>query len=181
MPSVRNVGVDADLGQLRVSRMTGCFAAGTILNSKTARSKLIGGMGWGISLALYEHATLDKKPGRWVNNNLAEYHIPTNLDIGAVDAFWVDEQDFHINPLGAKGIGEIGITGAGAAERMPSTTSPGSAYATCLLLLTSCLYPDAVELLRWRLCWPSFSYFSEVNLGGAALHYVTWREFWRSD
>ncbi len=58
---------------------------------------------------------MDKKLGRWVNNNLAEYHIPTNADVGEVDAFWVDEEDTHINPLGAKGIGEIGITGAGAA------------------------------------------------------------------
>jgi xanthine dehydrogenase YagR molybdenum-binding subunit len=109
------VRVDADLGQLRVSRMLGCFAAGKILNAKTARSQLIGGMGWGISLALYEHAALDNKLGRWVNNNLAEYHVPTNLDIGDVDAFWIDEEDTHVNPLGAKGIGEIGITGAGAA------------------------------------------------------------------
>lgn len=109
------VRVDADLGQLRVSRMIGCFAAGNILNPKTARSQLIGGMGWGISLALYEHAALDTKLGRWVNNNLAEYHVPTNMDVGDVDAFWVDENDVEINPLGAKGIGEIGITGAGAA------------------------------------------------------------------
>ena len=109
------VHVDADLGQMRVARMIGCFAAGKILNAKTARSQLIGGMGWGISLALYEHAAMDQKLGRWVNNNLAEYHIPTNADIGDVDAFWVDEEDRHINPLGAKGIGEIGITGAGAA------------------------------------------------------------------
>lgn len=109
------VRVDADLGQVRVSKMIGCFAAGKILNAKTARSQLIGGMGWGISLALYEHAAMDRKLGRWVNNNLAEYHIPTNSDVGFVDAFWVDEEDNHINPLGAKGVGEIGITGAGAA------------------------------------------------------------------
>jgi xanthine dehydrogenase YagR molybdenum-binding subunit len=109
------VRIDADLGQMRVSRMIGSFAVGKILNAKTARSQLIGGMGWGISLALYEHAVMDKKLGRWVNNNLAEYHIPTNADVGDLDAFWVDEEDTHINPLGAKGIGEIGITGAGAA------------------------------------------------------------------
>lgn len=109
------VRIDADLGQMRVSRMIGSFAVGKILNAKTARSQLIGGMGWGISLALYEHAVMDKKLGRWVKNNLAEYHIPTNADVGDLDAFWVDEEDTHINPLGAKGIGEIGITGAGAA------------------------------------------------------------------
>ncbi len=109
------VRVDQDLGQMRVSRMIGCFAAGKILNAKTARSQFIGGMGWGISLALYEHAMLDKKLGKWVNNNLAEYHVPTNLDVGDVDAIWVEEEDTHVNPLGAKGVGEIGITGAGAA------------------------------------------------------------------
>lgn len=109
------VRVDADLGQVRVSRMLGCFGAGKILNAKTGRSQLIGGMVWGISLALYEDAMLDKRLGRWVNNNLAEYHVPCNLDVGNVDAFWVEETDYRINPIGAKGIGEIGITGAGAA------------------------------------------------------------------
>jgi xanthine dehydrogenase YagR molybdenum-binding subunit len=109
------VHVDADFGQVRVARMLGCFGAGRILNPKTARSQLIGGMVWGISLALYEQAATDVHLGRWVNNNLAEYHVPTNLDVGDVDAFWVDEKDDHINPIGAKGIGEIGITGAGAA------------------------------------------------------------------
>jgi xanthine dehydrogenase YagR molybdenum-binding subunit len=109
------VRVDADLGQLRVSRLIGCFAAGKILNPKTARSQLLGGMAWGVSLALYENALLDKKLGRWVNNNLAEYHVPTNMDIADLQALWVEEKDTEVNPLGVKGIGEIGITGAGAA------------------------------------------------------------------
>ncbi len=109
------VHVDADLGEVTVARMTGCFAAGKILNAKTARSQFLGGMIWGISMALYEEALLDKGLGRWVNNNLAEYHVPTNLDVREIDAFWVDEVDTHINPIGAKGIGEIGITGAAAA------------------------------------------------------------------
>jgi xanthine dehydrogenase YagR molybdenum-binding subunit len=109
------VHVDVDLGQLKVARMIGCFGAGKILNAKTARSQLIGGMIWGISLALYEQAALDKRIGRWVNNNLAEYHVPVNADVGQVDAFWVDEKDDHVNPIGVKGIGEIGITGAAAA------------------------------------------------------------------
>lgn len=109
------VHVDADLGQTRVVRMLGCFGAGKILNAKTARSQLLGGMIWGVSMALYEDAVLDERLGRWVNNNLAEYHVPTNLDIGNLEAIWVDEKDTHINPLGAKGIGEIGITGAAAA------------------------------------------------------------------
>lgn len=109
------VRVDEDLGQLKVSRMTGCFAAGKVLNAKTGRSQFLGGMVWGVSMALYENAVLDQRLGRWVNNNLAEYHVPTNLDIGNFEAIWVDEKDEHVNPLGAKGIGEIGITGAAAA------------------------------------------------------------------
>ena len=109
------VRVDADLGQIEVSRMVGCFGAGKILNAKTARSQFIGGMIWGISMALYEYAATDQRLGRWVNNNLAEYHVPVNADIGHMEAFWIDEKDDHVNPLGAKGIGEIGITGAAAA------------------------------------------------------------------
>ncbi len=107
--------IDADLGQIRVSRMVGCFGAGKILNAKTARSQLMGGMVWGIGMALEEHAVMDKRLGRWVNNNLAEYHIPVNADVPKIEAFWVDEHDEHINPIGAKGIGEIGVTGAAAA------------------------------------------------------------------
>ncbi|MDQ2711086.1 MAG: xanthine dehydrogenase family protein molybdopterin-binding subunit [Acidobacteriota bacterium] len=109
------VRVDADLGMIKVSRMVGCFGAGRILNAKTARSQLMGGMVWGVSMALHEQAEMDKRLGRWVNNNLAEYHIPVSADIGQIDALWVDEKDDHVNPIGAKGIGEIGITGAAAA------------------------------------------------------------------
>ncbi len=109
------VHVDADLGSIRVARMVGCFGAGKILNAKTARSQFMGGMVWGISMALHEQAATDYRLGRWVNNNLAEYHVPTNLDVGQIDVLWVDEKDEHINPLGAKGIGEIGITGSTAA------------------------------------------------------------------
>lgn len=107
--------VDAELGSIKVSRMTGCFGAGKILNAKTARSQLLGGMVWGVSMALYEQAEMDQRLGRWVNNNLAEYHVPVNADIGQFEALWVEEKDDHINPLGAKGVGEIGITGAAAA------------------------------------------------------------------
>jgi xanthine dehydrogenase YagR molybdenum-binding subunit len=109
------VRVDADLGHIRVARMVGCFGAGKILNAKTARSQLQGGMVWGISMALHEHAVMDERLGRWVNNNLAEYHVPVNADVPSIEAFRVEEEDDHINPIGAKGIGEIGITGAAAA------------------------------------------------------------------
>jgi len=109
------VHVDEDLGQVEVARMLGCFAAGKILNPKTARSQFLGGMVWGVSMALHEQAQMDGRLGRWVNNNLAEYHVPVNADVANIEAIWVDETDSEINPLGAKGIGEIGITGAAAA------------------------------------------------------------------
>jgi xanthine dehydrogenase YagR molybdenum-binding subunit len=109
------VRVDADLGQLRVSRMTGVFGAGKILNPKTARSQFMGGMVFGIGLALYEQTVMDQRLGRIVNNNLAEYLVPVNADVPDIDASWVDEVDEHVNPIGVKGIGEIGITGAAAA------------------------------------------------------------------
>jgi len=109
------VRIDADLGQIKVSRMVGCFGAGRILNAKTARSQFLGGMVWGIGMALYEQAAMDNRLGRWVNNNLAEYHVPVNADVGEIEAIWVDEKDDHVNPIGVKGVGEIGITGATAA------------------------------------------------------------------
>jgi xanthine dehydrogenase YagR molybdenum-binding subunit len=109
------VRVDADLGQIQVSRMVGAFGAGTILNSKTARSQFMGGMIWGISFALLENTSYDERLGRVVNNNLAEYHVPTNADVGVMDVLWIDENDQHVSPMGAKGIGEIGITGSAAA------------------------------------------------------------------
>lgn len=109
------VRIDEQIGRLRVSLMVGCFGAGKILNAKTARSQFMGGMVWGVSMALYEEAALDPRRARFVNNNLAEYHVPVNLDIPHIEAMWVDEKDEHVNPIGAKGIGEIGITGAAAA------------------------------------------------------------------
>ncbi len=109
------VHVDADLGQIQVVRMVGAFGAGQILNAKTARNQFIGGMVWGISMALHENTTYDERLGRVVNNNLAEYHVPVNADIGSIETLWVDEDDRYVSAIGAKGIGEIGITGAAAA------------------------------------------------------------------
>ncbi len=109
------VRVDRDLGQVYVSRMTGVFAAGKILNAKTARSQFMGGMVWGISMALHENTEYDPRLCRIVNNNLAEYHVPTNADVGNIDVAWVEEDDEHVSFTGSKGIGEIGITGSAAA------------------------------------------------------------------
>ena len=109
------VQVDEALGEIRVPRVVGVYGVGKLMNEKTGYSQLMGGVVWGISLALLEETLIDKRNGRAVNGNLAEYHVPTNADIQAIDVQIVDEDDPHVNPLGAKGIGEIGITGVGAA------------------------------------------------------------------
>jgi xanthine dehydrogenase YagR molybdenum-binding subunit len=108
------VGVDADTGEIRLRRMLGVFAAGRILNAKTARSQLIGGMTWGVSAALLEEAVVDTRSGSFVNRDLAEYLVPVHADIPEIDAVMLDGFDDKANALGAKGIGELGICGAGA-------------------------------------------------------------------
>ncbi len=109
------VRVDVALGTVRVARMVGAFDGGRILNAKTARSNLAGGMVWGVGMALHERTVWDERLGRVVNNNLAEYHVPVNADIPAIDVLFVEQVDPHVNPLGVKGLGEIGITGTAAA------------------------------------------------------------------
>jgi len=109
------VHVHADTGEIRVPRMLGVFSAGRIINPKTARSQFIGGMTMGLSMALHEASILDPRFGHVVNHDFAGYHIPVNADIGALDAVWLDECDPHSNPMGSRGIGEIGIVGAAAA------------------------------------------------------------------
>ncbi len=109
------VHVDAELGTLRVPRIVGVYSVGSLLNAKTARSQLIGGMVWGLGTALEEGSHPDVRHGRFTNANLAEYHVPVNADIGEFDVSFVDVSDMHFNPLGIRGIGEIGITGVPAA------------------------------------------------------------------
>jgi xanthine dehydrogenase YagR molybdenum-binding subunit len=109
------VHVNEDTGEVRVPRLLGVFAAGRIVNPKTARSQLLGGMTWGLSMALHEESVLDPHFGDYVNHDFAEYHIATNADVGAVEVAWIDEDDPHVNPIGAKGIGELGIVGTAAA------------------------------------------------------------------
>ncbi len=109
------VYVDPDLGEVRVTRWVGAFGAGRILNAKTARSQLLGGIVYGIGMALMEHTVMDPNLGRIVTADLAEYHVPVNADVPAIVAFFVDEHDPYVNPIGVKGIGEIGITGVAAA------------------------------------------------------------------
>jgi xanthine dehydrogenase YagR molybdenum-binding subunit len=109
------VRVDPELGEIRVPRVVAAYDIGRPLNAKTARSQLQGGIVWGMSFALLENAVMDARAGRIVNANLAEYHVPVNADIQAIDVTFVDHPDFTFNPLGIRGIGEIGITGVPAA------------------------------------------------------------------
>jgi xanthine dehydrogenase YagR molybdenum-binding subunit len=109
------VKVDEDLGTIHVTRVVNAVAAGRILNPKTARSQVLGGTVWGISMALMEESNIDNKFGRYMNHNLAEYHIPVNADIHKIDVVFVEEEDDLVNPLGVKGVGEIGMLGVAAA------------------------------------------------------------------
>lgn len=109
------VRVDADLGQVRVARVVGGFAAGRIINPKTSRSQALGGIVGGIGMALMEHTVRDHRNSRVVNANLADYHVPVNADIPVLDPFLIDEHDPYVNPLGVKGLAEIAIVGVAAA------------------------------------------------------------------
>ncbi|HLK55195.1 MAG TPA: xanthine dehydrogenase family protein molybdopterin-binding subunit [Chthonomonadaceae bacterium] len=109
------VRVDPDLGRLRLARHLAVFAAGRILNIKTARNQFMGGVVWGISMALFEETQMDPRNGRIVNADLAEYLVPVHADVPKIEIGFVEEHDPFVNPIGVKGIGEIGIVGAPAA------------------------------------------------------------------
>ena len=108
------VHVHADTGEIRVPRMLAVFDVGQIVNPRTARSQLIGGMTMGLSMALHEESVVDTRFGH-VNQDFAGYHIPANADIKDIEAIWPGEPDPHANPMGTRGVGEIGIVGAAAA------------------------------------------------------------------
>ncbi|MBB3082874.1 xanthine dehydrogenase family protein molybdopterin-binding subunit [Geodermatophilus sabuli] len=130
------VRVDADTGEVRVPRATSVYAAGTIVNAKTARSQFLGGFCMGLSMALHEESVQDEVHGHYANHDLAEYHVATNADIGEIDIAWLDEDDPYVNELGLKGIGEIGITGAAAA------VANGYWHATCKRIRDLPITPD---------------------------------------
>ncbi len=109
------VKVDPEFGQIRATRLVGAFAAGRVINPRMVRSQYYGGMIWGVSFALHEQAVTDRRTGRIMNANLAEYHVPVNADIPSLEAILVEEHDTHVNALGIKGVGEIAITGTAAA------------------------------------------------------------------
>jgi len=109
------VAVDEELGLVRVRRHLGCFACGRILNAKAGRSQFLGGITMGIGMALLEAAHTDARYGRVTNASIAEYLVPVNADVPRIDVMWLDAPDYNASPIGAKGIGEIGITGVAAA------------------------------------------------------------------
>ncbi|MCP2334695.1 xanthine dehydrogenase family protein molybdopterin-binding subunit [Actinomadura rupiterrae] len=108
------VSVDPATGEVRVPRLLGMYAVGRVVDPVLARSQFIGGMTMGIGMALTEHTVLDRDGG-FVNTDLAQYHVPACADVPSIEAFWLDEQDLNLNPMGTKGIGEIGIVGTAAA------------------------------------------------------------------
>lgn len=109
------VKVHRDTGEIRVPRLLGVFAVGRVINARTTHSQLRGGMTMGLSMALHEHSVLDPRSGHVVNDDFAGYHIASNADVGSVEVGWIDEHDPYVNPIGVKGVGEIGIVGVAAA------------------------------------------------------------------
>ncbi|WP_369192895.1 xanthine dehydrogenase family protein molybdopterin-binding subunit [Streptomyces djakartensis] len=109
------VAVDTVTGEVRTRRLLGVYAAGRILNARTARSQFVGGMTMGLGMALTEGSTMDAEFGDFAESDLASYHVPAHADVASVEAHWLDEEDSRLNPMGSKGIGEIGIVGTAAA------------------------------------------------------------------
>ncbi|MCA2226471.1 xanthine dehydrogenase family protein molybdopterin-binding subunit [Nonomuraea aurantiaca] len=109
------VRVDMDTGEIRVSHLLGIFAAGRIIDEQLAMSQFVGGMTMGVGMALMEESVIDDEFGGFSNHDFAQYHVPVCADIERIDAAWIEEDDRHLNPMGAKGIGEIGIVGTAAA------------------------------------------------------------------
>lgn len=130
------VRVNVHTGEVRVPRLLGVFAVGRVINAVTGRSQLIGGMTMGLSGALHEHSHRDPRFGHVINCDLAQYHIATHADVGQVEAEWIDEHDPYVNPMGAKGIGEIGIVGTAAA------VANGAYHATGVRVRDLPLTPD---------------------------------------
>jgi xanthine dehydrogenase YagR molybdenum-binding subunit len=126
---------------VRVTRIISAIAAGRILNTKTASSQIIGGVVWGIGRALHEETLIDHKFGRIMNANTAEYHVPVNADVHDIKVIFVDEPDDTVNPLGIKGLGEIGIVGVAAA------------IANAIYQLKRPASVCVISRSRWINCW----------------------------
>ena len=117
--------------EIRTPRVVSAFAAGTIINPMAARSQFMGGAIWGVSSALHEKTEIDLRTARYVNDNLADYLVPVNADVPSVEIIMVPEADTKVNPLGIKGIGEIGVVGMNAASPTPCITRPASGFGSC--------------------------------------------------
>ena len=109
------VRVDEDTGEVRVARLLGVFDVGRVINPKTARSQLVGGMTQGLSMALHEQSVVDPRFGHVVNHDLAGYHIAAHADVRGIEAYWLQGEDRYVSPMGSKGLGEVGIVGTAAA------------------------------------------------------------------
>jgi xanthine dehydrogenase YagR molybdenum-binding subunit len=109
------VHVDPATGVVRVKHVVSVADAGTVVNAKTSRSQMIGGVVGGLGMALTEEAILDHRFGRFVNNNYADYHVPVNADAPPTDVYFINKKDLYINPMGSKGLGEIALIGFAAA------------------------------------------------------------------
>ncbi|MDB5397280.1 MAG: xanthine dehydrogenase family protein molybdopterin-binding subunit [Rhodospirillales bacterium] len=140
------VGVDIDSGEPRLRRMLGVFTAGRILNAKTARSQATGGLIWGLSSALHEEGLIDERYGKFMNNDLAGYHVPAHADVVDVDAVFLPEVDDKSNPLKSKGLGELGICGSGAAVA-------NAIYNACGVRVRS--YPITLDKLIFDPAFPT--------------------------
>lgn len=122
------VHLDMTTGEVRVPRLLGVFGAGRIVNPATARSQLLGGMIWGVGMALHEESILDREYGDYANHDFAGYHIPVSADVGSIEAYCLDESDERANPLGVKGLGEVGIVGTAAAIANAAWHASGVRY-----------------------------------------------------
>ena len=109
------VWVNESTGMVRVPRHVAVTGGGKILNAKTARSQIVGGVVWGIGMALTEHSVMDPRYGNFITRTFADYHVPVNLDVGKIDVVFIPEEDKYVNKLGVKGIGEVGIVGVAGA------------------------------------------------------------------
>jgi len=139
------VKIDEELGVVRVTRVVSAVAAGRILNAKTARSQILGGVVMGIGMALHEEGLIDHRTGRIMNHNLAEYHVPAHADIHDIDVIFVDEQDQRASPIGVKGLGEIGIVGVAAAVSNAIFHATGKRIRDLPITIDKILESEAVQ------------------------------------
>jgi xanthine dehydrogenase YagR molybdenum-binding subunit len=124
------VRVSTVTGEIRVPRLFGMFGVGRVMNPKTARSQFIGGMTMGLGMALLEESVMDAQFGDYVNHDFAQYHVAACADALDIDAAWIEEDDPHLNPMGSKGIGEIGIVGTAAAIANAVYHATGTRFRT---------------------------------------------------